>query len=55
MNLNVNSNLTEFDNDNHEIKSQLEHQIKIQETKESGWVFVENISMKNNYFTKQMK
>ena len=35
-NLNINHNLTESDIDNIDLKSQLEHQIQIQETKESG-------------------
>ena len=39
INLNINNNLTESDIDNIDIKSQLEHQIEIQQTKESGWIF----------------
>ena len=34
--LNINNNLTETDLNNIDVKSQLEHQIQIQETKESG-------------------
>ena len=49
LNLNFNSNLTESDKNNHENKSQLEHQIQIQETKESGWIFVINTSMKKRF------
>ena len=36
INLKINNNLTESDIDNIDIKSQLEHQFQIQETKESG-------------------
>ena len=36
---NFNQNLTESDIDNDDVKSQLEHQIQIQETKEIGWIF----------------
>ena len=39
INLNINNNLTEVDNNNIDVKSQLEHQIQIQETNESGWIF----------------
>ena len=38
LNLKINHNLTEFDIDNIDVRSQLEHQIQIQETKESGWI-----------------
>ena len=34
--LNINNNLTETDINNIDVKSQLEHQIQIQETEESG-------------------
>ena len=44
--LNINHNLTESDVDNIDVKSQLEHQIQIQETKESGWMFDKINSMK---------
>ena len=37
--LNINHNLTETDIDNIDVNSQLENQIQIQETKESGWIF----------------
>ena len=37
INLNLYHNLTETDNDNIDIKSQLEHQIQKQEMKDSGW------------------
>ena len=46
INLTINHNLTESDIDNIDIKSQLEHQIQIQETKESGWIFDKINSMK---------
>ena len=39
INLNVNNNLTETDIDNIDVKSQLEHQIQVQETEKSGWFF----------------
>ena len=42
MNLKINHNLTESDIDNIDVRSQLEHQIQIQETKESGWIFDKN-------------
>ena len=45
-NLNINNNLTETDNNNIDVNSQLEHQIQVQETKESGWVFDKINSMK---------
>ena len=46
INLKINHNLTESDIDNIVIKSQLEHQIQIQEAKESGWIFDKINSMK---------
>ena len=39
INLNINHNLTQSDIDNIDVRSQLEQQIQIQETKESGWIF----------------
>ena len=39
INLNINKNSTETDINNIDVKSQLEHQIQIQETKESGGIF----------------
>ena len=39
LNLSSNHNLTETDIDNIDVKSQLEHQIQIQEIKESGSIF----------------
>ena len=45
-NSNTNRNLTENDINDIDIKSQLEHQIQIQETKESGWIFDKFNSMK---------
>ena len=44
--LKINRNLTETDFINIDVESQLEHQIQIQETKESGWIFDKIISMK---------
>ena len=46
MNLKINNNLTESDIDNIDVKSQLEHQIQIQEMKGSGWIFDKINSMK---------
>ena len=48
--LNFNHNLTETDIDNIDIKSQLEHQIQIQETKEDGWIFDKNNSVKRGSY-----
>ena len=50
MNLKINHNLTESDIDNIDVRSQLEHQIQIQETKESGWIFDKTNSMKVSFF-----
>ena len=47
--MNINHSLTESDIDNIDVKSQLEHQIQIQETKESGWVILEIKSMKKRF------
>ena len=49
MNLKNNNNLTESDIDNFYVKSQLEHQIQIQEMKESGWIFDKINSMKISF------
>ena len=46
INLNINNDLRESDIDNIDVKSQLVHQIQIQETKESGWIFDKINSMK---------
>ena len=46
INLKINRNLTESDIGNIDVKSQLEHQIQIQETEESGWIFDKINSMK---------
>ena len=37
--MNINHNSTEADMKNIDVKSQLEHQIQIQETEEGGWFF----------------
>ena len=50
MNLKININLTESDIDNIDIRSQIEHQIQIQETKESGWIFDKINSMKISFY-----
>ena len=49
-NLIINNNLTETDIDNIDIKPQLEHQIQVQETKESGWIFDKINSMKIRFY-----
>ena len=49
MNLKINHNLTESDIDNIDVRSLLEHQIQIQETKESGWIFDKINSMKVSF------
>ena len=46
INLKINYNLTESDIDNIDIRSQLEHQIQMQELKDSGWIFDKINSMK---------
>ena len=50
MNLKINHNLTESDIDNIDVRSQLQHQIQIQETKESGWIFDKINSMKISFY-----
>ena len=50
VNLKINNNLTESDIDNIDIRSQLEHQIQVQETKESGWIFDKINSMKISFY-----
>ena len=50
INLNKNHNLTESDIKNVDVKSQLEHQVQIQETKESGWIFYKSNSMKIRFY-----
>ena len=50
INLKINNNLTESDIDNIDIRSQLEHQIHIQENKESGWIFDKINSMKMSFY-----
>ena len=48
--LNINHNLTEADNDNIDVRSQLEHQFQIQEVKKSGWIFDKINSMKISFY-----
>ena len=50
INLKINHILTEFDIDNIDVSSQLKHQIDIQETKESGWIFDKINSMKISFY-----
>ena len=47
--LTITPNFPESDIDGIDIKSQLEHQFQIQETKESGWRFDEITSMKKSF------
>ena len=46
---NLNHNLTESDVDVIDVRSQLEHQIQIQETKESDWTFDKFNSLKISF------
>ena len=46
----INDKLTEKDFDKMDIKSQLEHQIQIQETKESGWNFDKIIQKEKRFY-----
>ena len=50
INLKINHKLTEFDIENIDIRSQLEHQIQVQETNESGWIFDKINSMKISFY-----
>ena len=50
MNLKINNNLTESDIDNIDIRSQLEQQIQVQETMESGWIFDKINSMRISFY-----
>ena len=50
INLNINNNLTETYIIDIDVKSQLEHQIQIQETKESGWIFDKINAMKLRFY-----
>ena len=50
INLKIDHNLTESDIDNLDVRSQLEHQIQTQETKESGWIFDKINSMKISFY-----
>ena len=50
INLKIKNNLTESDIDNIDVRSQLEHQIQVQETKESGWIFDKINSMKISFY-----
>ena len=50
MKLIINHNLTESDIDNIDVRYQLDHQILVQETRESGWIFDKIISMKISFY-----
>ena len=49
-NLNINHNLTQSDTDSIDVRSQLEHPIQIQETKDSGCIFDKINSMKISFY-----
>ena len=48
--MNIIQKLTETDIDNIDVRSQIEHQVQIQETKGSGWIFDKIISMKIGFY-----
>ena len=48
--MNINNNLTGTDINNIDVKSQLEHQIQIQQTKKPGWIFDKINSMKVRFY-----
>ena len=50
INLKINSNLAESDINIIDIRSQLKHQIQVQETKESGWIFDRINSMRISFY-----
>ena len=50
INLDINHNLTESDINNTDVRSQLEHQIQAQGTKESGWIFDKINSRKRSFY-----
>ena len=50
INLNITHKLTESDINNIDVRSQLENQIQIQETNESGWIFDKINSMKISFY-----
>ena len=49
-NLNINHKLTESDIDNIDVTSQSDHQILVQENRESGWIFDKINSMKISFY-----
>ena len=49
-NLNNNQNLTESDINKINVKSQLDYQVQLQETKESGWIVDEINSLKLRFY-----
>ena len=50
INFYFNHNLTETEINNIDFESQLERQIQIQETKDSGWIFEKINSMKIRFY-----
>ena len=50
INLKITHKLTESDIDKIIVRSQLEHQIQFQETKESDWIFDKNNSMRTRFY-----
>ena len=49
-NLNININSTEFGTDIIDLRTQSEHQIQMEEAKESGWIFDKIKSMKIRFY-----
>ena len=49
-NLNIKQKLTESDNNNIDNKSQFESQIRILETKDPGWIFDKNDSLRRTFY-----
>ena len=50
INLKLNHNLTESDIENIDVTSQLDHQILVQENRESAWIFDKINSMKTSFY-----
>ena len=48
--LKINQNLTQSDIDIIDVRSQLEHQIQVQETKKCGWIFDKFLLMKISFY-----
>ena len=48
--MNINQNITESDNIDIDVISQLENQIQIQETKKGGWILDKNSTIKIRFY-----